>query len=174
MTWSRELGAFTLFATHYFELTSLADELAGCANVHLDATEHGEELVFLHAVREGPANRSYGLQVARLAGVPREVIADARRYLAGLERRDHATRRRRTASSALPLDPRARPVERTVHRRVAASGSGRPIAARRARGTLPPAAVVETALDWRRAAGRPQLRLTANKTPRASRIRIDS
>ena len=64
----RGLGSFTLFATHYFELTSLADELAGCANVHLDAIEHGEELVFLHAVREGPANRSFGLQVARLAG----------------------------------------------------------------------------------------------------------
>jgi DNA mismatch repair protein MutS len=88
----REVGAFTLFATHYFELTALADELPGCANVHLDATEHGDTLVFLHAVKEGPANQSYGLQVARLAGVPRTVIQDARRYLAELERRDHATR----------------------------------------------------------------------------------
>jgi DNA mismatch repair protein MutS len=88
----REVGAFTLFATHYFELTALADELPGCANVHLDATEHGDALVFLHAVKEGPANQSYGLQVARLAGVPRTVIQDARRYLAELERRDHATR----------------------------------------------------------------------------------
>jgi DNA mismatch repair protein MutS len=86
-----ELRSYTLFATHYFELTKLAEELAGCANVHLDATEHGEDLVFLHAVREGPANRSFGLQVARLAGVPGDVIAEARRYLAGLERRDHAT-----------------------------------------------------------------------------------
>ena len=86
-----ELRSFTLFATHYFELTSLAEELPGCANVHLDATEHGETLVFLHAVREGPANRSFGLQVARLAGVPRAVLDEARRYLAGLERRDHAT-----------------------------------------------------------------------------------
>ena len=66
----RETGAFTLFATHYFELTALADELPACANVHLDATEHGDQLVFLHAVKEGPANQSYGLQVARLAGVP--------------------------------------------------------------------------------------------------------
>ena len=79
------IGAFTLFATHYFELTTLAAEVPGCANVHLDATEHGEEIVFLHAVKEGPANRSYGLQVAQLAGVPVEVIAQARRYLEHLE-----------------------------------------------------------------------------------------
>jgi DNA mismatch repair protein MutS len=88
----REVGAFTLFATHYFELTALADELPACANVHLDATEHGDALVFLHAVKEGPANQSFGLQVARLAGVPRTVIQDARRYLGELERRDHAAR----------------------------------------------------------------------------------
>jgi DNA mismatch repair protein MutS len=88
----REVGAFTLFATHYFELTALADELPACANVHLDATEHGDTLVFLHAVKEGPANQSFGLQVARLAGVPKMVIQDARRYLGELERRDHATR----------------------------------------------------------------------------------
>ncbi len=53
--------AFTLFATHYFELTALASEVDGCVNVHLDATEHGDGIVFLHAVREGPANRSYGV-----------------------------------------------------------------------------------------------------------------
>jgi DNA mismatch repair protein MutS len=77
--------SFTLFATHYFELTTLAQETEGCANVHLDATEHGDSLVFLHAVKQGPANRSYGLQVAALAGVPREVISAARVYLEGLE-----------------------------------------------------------------------------------------
>jgi DNA mismatch repair protein MutS len=88
----REVGAFTLFATHYFELTVLADELPACANVHLDATEHGEQLVFLHAVKEGPANQSYGLQVARLAGVPKSVVGEARRYLHELEKRDHAHR----------------------------------------------------------------------------------
>jgi DNA mismatch repair protein MutS len=81
-----------LFATHYFELTSLADELPACANVHLDATEHADQLIFLHAVKEGPANQSYGLQVARLAGVPRPVLTEARRYLAELELRDHASR----------------------------------------------------------------------------------
>jgi DNA mismatch repair protein MutS len=79
------LKSFTLFATHYFELTTLATEVEGCANVHLDATEHGDGIVFLHAVKEGPANRSYGLQVAQLAGVPREVIGQARHYLEALE-----------------------------------------------------------------------------------------
>ena len=77
--------AFTLFATHYFELTSLALEVEGCANVHLDATEHGDTIVFLHAVKDGPANRSYGLQVAQLAGVPLPVIGAARGYLEALE-----------------------------------------------------------------------------------------
>ncbi len=80
-----EVRAFTLFATHYFELTALAAEIDSCANVHLDATEHGDSLVFLHAVKDGPANRSYGLSVAALAGVPRPVIARAREYLAVLE-----------------------------------------------------------------------------------------
>jgi len=80
-----KIRAFTLFATHYFELTALANEVDGCANVHLDATEHGDSIVFLHAVKDGPANRSYGLQVAQLAGVPREVIAQARAYLSELE-----------------------------------------------------------------------------------------
>jgi DNA mismatch repair protein MutS len=86
---ARRVRAFTLFATHYFELTALADQAGGVANVHLDATEHGDSLVFLHAVKPGPASRSYGLQVARLAGVPRDVVAAARKYLAQLERRDH-------------------------------------------------------------------------------------
>ena len=87
---AREVRAFTLFATHYFELTALAEEIDAVANVHLDAVEHGERIVFLHAVREGPANQSYGLQVAALAGVPREVIDVARRRLAELEARSHA------------------------------------------------------------------------------------
>jgi DNA mismatch repair protein MutS len=77
--------AFTLFATHYFELTALSDELPGCDNVHLDATEHDGQLVFLHSVKAGPANQSYGLQVASLAGVPNDVIRRARIYLKTLE-----------------------------------------------------------------------------------------
>ncbi len=79
--------AWTLFATHYFELTALAEAGSGIANVHLDAIEHGDSLVFMHAVKEGPANRSFGLQVAALAGLPRAVIAQARRALHELESR---------------------------------------------------------------------------------------
>ena len=86
---AKHVRAFTLFATHYFELTSLANELDACVNVHLDATEHGEQLIFLHAVKAGPANQSYGLQVAALAGVPPKVIHAAKYYLQQLER--HAT-----------------------------------------------------------------------------------
>jgi DNA mismatch repair protein MutS len=103
--------AFTLFATHYFELTTLATEVESCANVHLDATEHGDGIVFLHAVKDGPANRSYGLQVAQLAGVPPGVIAQARRYLEALEaerdRQRSAGNGRDTgaAQSELPLFP---------------------------------------------------------------------
>src|SRR5579863_7850605 len=95
--------AFTLFATHYFELTTLASEVPGCANVHLDATEHGEGIVFLHAVKEGPANRSYGLQVAQLAGVPATVISDARRYLEHLESERDRQRALGDSQPQLPL-----------------------------------------------------------------------
>ena len=77
--------AYALFATHYFELTALAEEHDDIANVHLDAVEYGDQLVFMHAVKEGPANRSFGLQVAALAGLPKTVVADARRTLAALE-----------------------------------------------------------------------------------------
>jgi len=80
-----KVRAFTLFATHYFELTALAGEPPDCSNVHLDATEHKGQLVFLHAVKPGPANQSYGLQVAALAGVPRNVIKRAKKYLAALD-----------------------------------------------------------------------------------------
>jgi DNA mismatch repair protein MutS len=84
--------AWCLFATHYFELTALAQAHEGIANVHLDAVEHGDALVFLHAVKDGPASRSFGLQVARLAGVPRPVIEQARQVLAGLEAGGQASR----------------------------------------------------------------------------------
>ena len=77
--------AYTLFATHYFELTRLSLEYKQAINVHLDAVEHKDSIVFLHAVEEGPASRSYGLQVAALAGVPKPVIKSARKYLQLLE-----------------------------------------------------------------------------------------
>ncbi|MDR1076519.1 MAG: DNA mismatch repair protein MutS [Xanthomonadaceae bacterium] len=78
---------YTLFATHYFELTALAEPGSGIANVHLDAVEHGETLVFMHSVKEGAANRSFGLQVAALAGLPKAALQQARRRLAELEQR---------------------------------------------------------------------------------------
>ncbi|WP_395680875.1 DNA mismatch repair protein MutS [Dokdonella sp.] len=99
--------AYALFATHYFELTALAGDFDDIANVHLDAVEYGDQLVFMHAVKEGPANRSFGLQVAALAGLPKAVIGDARRTLAELERGSHAsapaTARSREASPQLGL-----------------------------------------------------------------------
>jgi DNA mismatch repair protein MutS len=82
--------SLALFATHYFELTALASEIAGCANVHFDAVETkgrpGPGIVFLHQVEDGAANRSYGLQVARLAGVPADTLKHAQRYFARLDK----------------------------------------------------------------------------------------
>ena len=117
--------SFTLFATHYFELTNLANEIEGCANVHLDATEHRDGIVFLHAVKEGPASRSYGLAVAQLAGVPREVIAAAREYLGGARERRRAYDARfggrcphRAAGAPPRHTPQAQlPLEPPPHRR---------------------------------------------------------
>jgi DNA mismatch repair protein MutS len=101
--------AFTLFATHYFELTELASQFETIANVHLDAVEYhdakqGDQLVFMHAVKEGPANRSFGLQVAALAGLPKAVIADAKQTLIALERGQQgaATKPARAGDSASP------------------------------------------------------------------------
>jgi DNA mismatch repair protein MutS len=95
----KEIRAFTLFATHYFELTDLAGQATGAANVHVEAAEYGDSLVFLHSVKEGPANQSYGLQVAALAGVPKAVTEEARRYLTELERERDSLR---NASSPQP------------------------------------------------------------------------
>ena len=97
-----------LFATHYFELTALPAEIDGCANVHFDAVEHADGIVFLHAVADGPANRSYGLQVAKLAGVPAETIRQARAYLARLDKfsaRNATAGRSRSASACEPSAP---------------------------------------------------------------------
>ena len=98
-----KIRAFTLFATHYFELTSLAGEAPGVVNVHVEAVEHGERLVFLHSVKEGPANQSYGLQVAALAGIPKSVTTQARRYLTELERERDALRSYTSPQGELPL-----------------------------------------------------------------------
>ncbi|MBH98804.1 MAG: DNA mismatch repair protein MutS [Rhodospirillaceae bacterium] len=93
---AKKSQAFTLFATHYFELTNLPENLPACVNIHLDAVEHGDDLVFLHSVKDGPANQSYGLQVARLAGVPHNVIELARDYLTSLEQREHNKKTKKT------------------------------------------------------------------------------
>jgi len=80
--------SYTLFATHYFELTRIVDEYKQACNVHLDAVEHGKGIVFLHSVEEGPASQSYGLQVAQLAGIPKSVVTTARRKLTQLEQQN--------------------------------------------------------------------------------------
>ncbi len=103
---ANKIKALTLFATHYFELTQLPEKMEGVANVHLDALEHGDTIAFMHSVQDGAASKSYGLAVAALAGVPKEVIsaraaetARAGEYLAqrggdpGRRHADVATRR---------------------------------------------------------------------------------
>ncbi|HEX3123366.1 MAG TPA: DNA mismatch repair protein MutS, partial [Rhodanobacteraceae bacterium] len=121
--------AFTLFATHYFELTELAAQYDGIANVHLDAIEYGEELVFMHAVKDGPANRSFGLQVGALAGLPKPVIAQARRILDALERKHSA-------------DPRASMADASVSSpQLALFAAAQPTAAERALQDLDPDAM---------------------------------
>jgi len=87
---ARRVGAYTLFATHYFELTRLAEKEPSVANVHLHAVEHKDRIVFLHSVQEGPASQSYGLQVAALAGIPASVLKQARQHLATLEQQQRA------------------------------------------------------------------------------------
>ena len=82
---AERVRALTFFATHYFELTALPDDHASMANVHLDATEHEDHVVFMHHIQEGPANRSFGLEVAKLAGVPTGVLLHARQKLGELE-----------------------------------------------------------------------------------------
>ena len=101
---AQKLQSYTLFATHYFELTELADALPELANVHLDAVEHDDNIRFMHAVQEGAANKSYGLQVAQLAGVPRTVIQQAKRKLHELENVGHVTPQVQPAASSKQLD----------------------------------------------------------------------
>ena len=102
--------ALTLFATHYFELTLLANEYPELANVHLDAVEHGEKIVFLHAVEEGPANQSYGIQVAALAGIPSSVVKAAKRQLREFEQRASINPLQPDLFAAVPD-----PLEETLH-----------------------------------------------------------
>ena len=82
---AEHINAFTLFATHYFEMTALPDNHSNVVNVHLKATEHDDRIIFMHSVEQGPASQSYGLQVAQLAGVPDCVIQQAKAQLLHLE-----------------------------------------------------------------------------------------
>jgi DNA mismatch repair protein MutS len=100
---------YTLFATHYFELTELAVRFKEVANVHFDAVEHKDHIVFLHSVEEGPANQSYGLQVAQLAGVPSNVIRAARRNLQELEEKGRAANPQRDLFSNAAATPEPEP-----------------------------------------------------------------
>lgn len=102
---SQTLRAFTLFATHYFELTALPEQFSGMANVHLDAVEHGDGIVFMHSVKPGPASQSYGLQVAALAGIPRQVIQQARAKLLSLEQHQIAAPATHTQPDLFPPSP---------------------------------------------------------------------
>ncbi len=107
----KDIRAYTLFATHYFELTALPLDYAIAHNVHLDAIEHDEKIVFLHQVKSGSANRSYGLQVAQLAGVPTDVVANAKVKLAALEsNKQTAAMVTQQKNEVIQKEPEASPV----------------------------------------------------------------
>ena len=100
---AKQTQAFTLFATHYFELTSLPEEHSTIHNVHLDAMEHGDKIIFLHAVKDGAASQSYGLQVASLAGVPQVVIENAKNKLHQLESSAYIEQQQEVGNNQLDL-----------------------------------------------------------------------
>ncbi|WP_449288150.1 DNA mismatch repair protein MutS [Marinobacter salarius] len=106
---AKHIRCYTLFATHYFELTQLADDLEHAVNVHLTATEHDDTIVFLHNVHDGPASQSYGLQVAKLAGVPQDVIRNAREQLSHLEGGAAPTRPAADHTAMAPAEPEKQP-----------------------------------------------------------------
>ncbi|AUX74454.1 DNA mismatch repair protein MutS [Erwinia pyrifoliae] len=100
---ANRIKAMTLFATHYFELTTLPEQIEGVANVHLDAVEHGDTIAFMHSVQEGAASKSYGLAVAALAGVPKDVVKRARQKLKELEALSGSAASTKADGSQLPL-----------------------------------------------------------------------
>jgi len=110
--------SLTLFATHYFELTRIVDEAKHAANVHLDAVEHGQGIVFLHKVEEGAATMSYGIQVAQLAGIPKSVVQLAKRKLQQLENQTIAATPQNDlfAASHVPEEPPLHPLVAELER----------------------------------------------------------
>ncbi|HAD48151.1 MAG TPA: DNA mismatch repair protein MutS, partial [Idiomarina sp.] len=105
---AQKTQCLTLFATHYFELTELAEQLPATVNVHVEAQQHNDDIVFLHRVSEGAASQSFGLQVAKLAGVPGNVITAAKQKLQQLE---HESR----VQPSLPLTQPQQPTEPVVN-----------------------------------------------------------
>ncbi|MCZ6802670.1 MAG: DNA mismatch repair protein MutS [Proteobacteria bacterium] len=97
--------AYTLFATHYFELTALPDHETNVSNVHMDVVEHGDEIVLLHSVKQGPANQSYGIQVASLAGIPKTVISAAKNRLNEIEHQLPITNKQKSQTDFFNTDP---------------------------------------------------------------------
>lgn len=106
--------AYTLFATHYFELTELADEYANVINLHLDAKEHNEQLIFMHQVKKGAASQSYGLQVAKLAGVPQAVILSAQKWLNSVQQHSRQATLALTPPANPPSSPQLAQIERAL------------------------------------------------------------
>ena len=106
---AKHIRCYTLFATHYFELTQLADDLEHAVNVHLTATEHDDTIVFVHNVHDGPASQSYGLQVAKLAGVPQDVIRNAKEQLSHLEGGAAPARPAADHAAVAPAEPEKQP-----------------------------------------------------------------
>jgi len=106
---AQQVGAYTLFATHYFEMTQLSEHNPAVVNVHLTATEHNDHIVFLHHVEEGPASQSYGLQVAKLAGVPTNVIEQAKHKLGALEQTQINDRQQPKANATVAQSTIAEP-----------------------------------------------------------------
>jgi DNA mismatch repair protein MutS len=109
-----EIGAYTLFATHYFEMTQLPERFEQANNLHLDAIEHGEKIVFMHQVKPGAANQSYGIQVAQLAGLPAEVIQSAKAKLQQLEQSRVSADEVITPQPDLFIPPRDSEVEKRL------------------------------------------------------------
>ena len=99
-----QLRSLTLFATHYHELTALAQRLPRLRNFRMEVREEGERVIFLHQVVEGGADRSYGIHVAELAGLPRQVVVRARQVLSELEGQRPLERPEASAQLSLPLD----------------------------------------------------------------------
>ena len=109
-----KIAAKTLFATHYFELTELAEQKTGLVNVHLDAIEHNDTIAFMHTVLEGAASKSFGLQVAALAGVPKAVIQQAKQKLKMLENHQPVTAPIEQQQQTLSFDDEPSELELTL------------------------------------------------------------